>query len=169
MERSYSPCCSESTIIEAYPEFSLFPKHLELMSKIENKEMGAKGTKEGGGGRLPEGETRGQSVVGGGEAVESNKEGGGQAGGDVDIFVLNIRGEKGSSSIERERTEGGKYLVQFQSDNDRSPAPLCLLPDPIEEPLFPLLECLQNRRGQDTIGGHIPSWILRLMLCLHPN
>lgn len=110
MERSYSPCCSESTIIEAYPEFSLFPKHFELMSKID-KEMGAKGSKEGSGGRLPEGETRGQSVVGGGEAVESNRLGGGQAGGDVDIFVLNIGEEKGSSSTERERTEGGEYSV----------------------------------------------------------
>lgn len=118
MERSYSPCCSESTIIEAYPEFSLFPKHFELMSKID-KEMGAKGSKEGSGGRLPEGETRGQSVVGGGEAVESNRLNGGQAGGDVDIFVLNIGEEKGSSSTERERTEGGEYLVQFQSDNDQ--------------------------------------------------
>lgn len=118
MERSYSPCCSESTIIEAYPEFSLFPKHLELMSKID-EEMGAKGTKERSSGALPEGETRGQSVVGGGEAVESNREGGEQAGGDVDIFVLNIGGEKGSSSTERERTEGGEYLVQFQSDNDQ--------------------------------------------------
>lgn len=126
MERSYSPCCSENTIIEAYPEFSLFPKHIELMSKIEN-EMGAKGSKDGSSGKLPEGEnrgqsmpegeTRGQSMVGGGEAMESNREGRGQSlSRDLDIFVLNIGEEKGSSFTERKRIEGDEYLVQLDND-----------------------------------------------------